>query len=73
MDILLHLDNETAAQLDALARDHRRPRDALALEALQNWLAVCRARQWPREVLAFQGMPDMPTFESYRDELRVSR
>lgn len=70
MDILLHLDNETAAQLNALSRDCGRPSDALAVEALKNWLAAYRIRQWPREVLAFQGISDMPAFESYRDELR---
>jgi len=58
MDILLHLDNETTAVLDHIARERGQPCDALAMEALKNWLAAYRVQQWPTEVLNFQGVPD---------------
>jgi len=41
------------------------------MEALQHWLAAYRAQQWPTEVLAFQGVSDIPPFESHRNELKA--
>jgi hypothetical protein len=35
----------------------------------QDWLHEEGDQAWPQEVLNFQGVPDMPSFESYRSEL----
>jgi hypothetical protein len=31
------------------------------------------ASQWPENILAYEGMPDFPAFESYRNELLPPR
>ena len=69
MDILLHLDNKTTLALETLAHQYGQTPDALALEALQYGLTKYPTQQWPQAVLTFQGIPDMPAFESYRAEL----
>ncbi len=30
-------------------------------------------KSWPQNLLAFEGMPDMPPFESYRGELSLAK
>lgn len=66
MDILLHLDQKTTHTLEVLAHQRGQKLDVFALEALRKGLAHCHAEQWPQEILNFQGVPDMPAFESYR-------
>lgn len=73
MDILLHLDQKTAYTLETLAHQRGQKLDVFALEALRSGLAQCRTPQWPQEILNFQGIADMPTFESYRAELLPSQ
>jgi len=37
---------------------------------VSEWLQRRGKPQWPEEVLAFNGMADMPLFEASRDRLR---
>lgn len=69
MDIVLHIDKKTALILEALANEREQTIDTFALEVLRNALATPHCQQWPLEVLSFQGIPEMPAFESYRSEL----
>ena len=47
------------------------PLSELVLKALRQGIQTTATvnAQWPELVLAYDGMPDFPPFESYRDEL----
>ncbi|MCD8486948.1 MAG: hypothetical protein LRZ84_09490 [Desertifilum sp.] len=48
---------------------------ALILQVLRNRIQTpaLTDSQWPEAILAYQGIPDFPAFESYRDELLPPR
>jgi hypothetical protein len=43
----------------------------LIRKAVSEWLARNGQPQWPDEVLSFNGMAEMPPFESSRDQLKL--
>jgi hypothetical protein len=63
----LYLDRASAARLDRVARQTRRPRNALVREAVRVWLDRSGAA-WPEEVLKFESDPSLTPFESHRAE-----
>jgi hypothetical protein len=71
MRINLHLDDQIAKELDLAAKELDEPRGALIRKALREWLNMkslgCPA--WPPVILEWKGAPEMPPFETYRDEL----
>jgi hypothetical protein len=69
MNFNIYLDDETGQQLTLAARDSGENRNALIRQAIAEWLARHGKPQWPEAVRNFQGIPDMPTFESSRDQL----
>jgi hypothetical protein len=68
----LYLDAQTAKELDKTAKKLGETRSGLIRKALREWLdkKVLGSPAWPLVVLEWQGDPEMPPFESYRDELR---
>ncbi len=71
MNFNIYLDDETGQQLTLAAQDSGENRNALIRQAIAEWLARHTQPQWPEAVLAFQGLPDTPAFESSRDQLRA--
>jgi Ribbon-helix-helix protein, copG family len=71
MNFNIYLDDETGQQLTIAAKDSGENRNALIRQAVAEWLARHGKPQWPEAVLSFQGITDMPAFESSRDQLRA--
>ena len=69
MHFNIYLDDETGEQLNKAAERAGESRNALIRRAVGEWLKRSGRPQWPDEVLSFQGMPDMPSFEDGRSEL----
>ena len=77
MEITIDLDELTVARIDQAAATQIGGRDMLIWRAINQWLSreeekyriEQQARPWPKEVMAFQGVPDVIPFESYREEL----
>lgn len=69
MHFNIYLDDDTGAQLTALAQDVGATRNALIRRAVSEWLARQCQPQWPPAVLAFEGLPEMSSFEAQRGEL----
>jgi len=69
MNFNIYLDDETGQQLTIAAKDSGENRNALIRQAVAEWLARHGKPQWPEAVLNFQGIADMPAFESSRDQL----
>jgi Ribbon-helix-helix protein, copG family len=67
----LYLDDKTAQELDRTAKKLGETRSGLIRKALREWLdkKALGSPGWPSPILEWQGIPDMPPFESYRDEL----
>jgi len=66
-----YLDARTVEELDRTAKKLGETRGGVIRKALREWLdektngSLC----WPSPILEWQGVPDAPAFESYRDEL----
>jgi hypothetical protein len=70
MHFNIYLDDQTGQQLKALAERHGETRNALIRRALREWIdAHEKTPGWPREVMEFEGMPDMEPFENHRQAL----
>lgn len=72
MHFNIYLDDETGVRLNRLAEQRGRSRNSVIREAVADLLAKQSTGDWPKEVREFQGAPDMPSFESYRDELTMT-
>lgn len=70
MHFNIYLDDATGQQLNQLAQQAGETRNALIRKAIRSWLMQQSQPQWPDTILDFTGMPDMPGFESHRDQLR---
>ncbi|CAG0926604.1 MAG: hypothetical protein EFKGCFLK_00659 [Rhodocyclaceae bacterium] len=70
MHFNIYIDDQTGQKLARVAEEAGESRNAIIRRALQEWLA-CRGKpSWPEEVMAFEGLPDLPPFESRRDRLK---
>ncbi|MDP1609739.1 MAG: ribbon-helix-helix domain-containing protein [Thiobacillus sp.] len=70
MNFNIYLDDETGQQLNKVAKMAGESRNALVRQAVSEWLKKHGKPQWPEDVLAFNGLADMPPFEASRDRLR---
>jgi predicted transcriptional regulator len=70
MNFNIYLDDETGQQLNKVAKKAGESRNALVRQAVGEWLKKHGKPQWPEDVLAFNGLADMPPFEASRDRLR---
>src|SRR5579862_4556636 len=75
MNFNLYLDDKTASELDRTAKKLGETRSGLIRKAVREWLdkKTLGSPGWPSLILEWQGIPDMPPFESYRDELLPPR
>jgi hypothetical protein len=75
MNFNLYLDDETARELDRTAKTLGETRSGLIRKALREWLdkKALGNPGWPRLILEWQGAPETPPFELYRDELLAPR
>ena len=69
MNFNIYLDDETGQQLNRAAEQAGESRNALIRQAVNEWLKRQGKPQWPDEVLAFDGIADMPPFEAGRSGL----
>jgi hypothetical protein len=71
MNFNLYIDDQTAKELDRTARKLGETRSGLIRKALREWLdkKTLGSPGWPSPILEWQGVSDMPAFESYRSEL----
>ena len=71
MNFNLYLDDETGKELDRTAKTLGETRSGLIRKALREWLDKKNLGSpgWPMPILQWQGVADMPPFESTRDEL----
>jgi Arc/MetJ-type ribon-helix-helix transcriptional regulator len=72
MNFDLHLDDQIANELDQTAQKLGQTRSELIRQALREWLdnKALGSPGWPALILEWEGVPDMPPFESHRAELR---
>jgi hypothetical protein len=70
MNFNIYLDDETGQRLNRAAQEAGESRNAVIRQAVAEWLARHTLPQWPDTVLDFQGLPETPTFESTRDQLK---
>ena len=62
----IYLDDQTAKQLQQEIQKSDLSRNAIIKQAIDSWLSN-REKQWPDEVLNYQGDKQFPAFESYRE------
>ena len=71
MNFSIYLDDAMGQQLNQLAQESGQSRNALIRQAISQWLEQQSKPKWPQAVMSFEGVADMPTFESYRGELKA--
>lgn len=71
MQITIDLPPDLEQDLIHQATQSNIPLQTLILQALrrQTQTSKMAASQWSEVILSYQGIPDFPPFESYRDEL----
>ena len=71
MQITIDLPPDLEQDLIRQAEQSNVPLQTLILQALRQMLQIPSGStsQWSEAILSYQGMPDFPAFESYRDEL----
>jgi len=67
MTFSIHLEDALAERLNRTAKESGKARNALIREALREWLDRRRPREWPPEVMDFQGIPGIARFERGRE------
>ena len=75
MQITINLPLDLEQDLIRQAAQSNMPLQALVLQALRRVTqsTTVVTAQWPESVLAYEGTPDFPAFETYRDELLSPR
>jgi hypothetical protein len=75
MQITIDLPQDLEQDLIRQATQSNIPLQTLILQALRQLTQAAPSTdsQWSDTVLSFGGMPDFPSFESYRDELLPPR
>jgi hypothetical protein len=75
MQITIDLPQDLEQDLIRQATQFNIPLQTLILQALRQLTQTLPspASQWSDTVLSYSGIPDFPTFESYRDELLPPR
>ena len=68
MNFNIYLDDETANLLQQETQESHLSRNAIIRQAITSWLTH-KHKQWPEEILNYQGDEDFPAFETYREEL----
>ncbi len=69
MNFNIYLDDDTGMQLNRAVEQSGESRNALIRQALSEWLRRHGTPQWPAELLSFEGLADLPPFESTRQGL----
>jgi hypothetical protein len=71
MQITIDLPPDLERDLIRQAAQSNIPLQALILQALRQMTQTpsVSTSQWSEIILSYKGIPDFPTFESYRDEL----
>lgn len=71
MQITIDIPPDLEQDLIRQAAQSNIPLQTLILQVLRNRIQTppITDSQWPEALLAYQGIPDFPAFESYRDEL----
>lgn len=73
MNFNIYIDDQLGERLTEVARASQQSRNALIREAISMWLKVNEKSQWPDEIMQFQGIKDFPSFESHRDDLKMTQ
>ncbi len=69
MNINIYLEEDLAKELKDYSLETGQSRNGIIREAVREWISHHQAKTWPKSVLQFKGCPEMPTFESTREEL----
>jgi hypothetical protein len=75
MQIMIDLPPDLEQDLIRQAEESKVPLQTLILQALRQMIRPSSVftPQWPESILSYEGSPDFPAFESYRDELLPPR
>lgn len=73
MHFHVYLDDGLAQNMARFCDETHKKRNAVVREALQLYLEQQQKKQWPPEILSFQGVDDFPAFESFRSELPADK
>ncbi|WP_443029212.1 hypothetical protein [Spirulina sp. CS-785/01] len=68
MEISINLPPDLEQDLMRQAKQANVSLQTLIFQALRHNIPTQQTVQWPEAILSYQGVPDFPALESYRDE-----
>lgn len=69
MNFNIYLEDKLGKELEEIAYNSGKSRNALIREAIQFWLSAQTKKEWSKKILEFQGLEESICFEAYREEL----
>lgn len=69
MNVNVYLEDALARQVMQYAKVLKKPRNMIIREAVKEWVIHHETKQWPKSILEFKGIKNIPAFESTRSEL----
>lgn len=69
MNINVYLEDAIAKSLNHCAKDLGSSRNSIIRAAIKEWILHHEVRRWPLSILKYQGVTNVPPFESYRNDL----
>lgn len=73
MNVTIYLEDPLAHELAHWSKTSGQNRNAIIREAIHEWIAHRKQREWPEIILKFKGEKNFPAFENYRDELQTPK
>lgn len=69
MNINIYFEDSLGKNLNQYAKQLGKTRNAIVREAVKEWLDHHQTAKWPRSILKFSAIDDLPSFESHRIDL----
>lgn len=66
MNINVYMEDLLARQLSECSRKLHRKKNSIIREAVKDWLKKHANTNWPKSVVAFEGIEDFPTVDDLR-------
>lgn len=73
MSFHVYLEPELQSKVDAFCKKTGQKRNSVIRDALRNYLDDKSELKWPPAVFDFKADPNLPRFESFRDEFPEER
>ncbi len=73
MTFSVHLEEDLFREVDRIAKESGKTRNAVIRHALREWLGQRKRAAWPASIVSFKGIKGFPRVEELRADLKPPR